>query len=270
MTPYSKCSKEMKDNIYSEYMSGVPQCNLMKKYNISARCIAHIFNKDFKIDPLFRKRKNRYTILHEDFFEVIDTPLKAYLLGLMAADGCATEANYICLDLKVSDSELVFLFADSIGIDSHMVKQKIRSSGFNNGLPTVRVNFSSRKIKDDLQKYHIIAGGQLDSLPDIQFIDDFIHGYFDGDGCVHKNINRSGGLINIICSVRFANALIEHYKFGSISNSKTESMVYWRVFHRKDLTILYDKWYMNINGLNRKKEKIELILNSYERKEYIK
>src|ERR1700722_2921720 len=53
---------------------------------------------------------------NHDFFNVIDSELKAYFLGAMAGDGCVSEANEIIFSLQHADIALVETFRSALEI----------------------------------------------------------------------------------------------------------------------------------------------------------
>lgn len=132
--------------------------------------------------------------INDNFFEKIDNEANAYFLGLIAADG------HIGI-YGGSETLVVGLIKDDIKI------LEIMRSRMNAGNP-VRTyerkdqrDFSmfsvvSSKIYNDLTKLNITPRKSLtlefpnfDQVPE-NLIHHFIRGYFDGDGCITRHINR--------------------------------------------------------------------------------
>lgn len=123
-------------------------------------------------------RKSR---AREDYYHTIDTPMKAYLLGLLAADGNVyvnrERAEYkISLKLHRDDELLVTRARDELA-------------------PTVRLNYPrnqcrfevcSQQMMNDLARYGIVPRKTWNlpwpsALPENMAMP-FLLGYFDGDG----------------------------------------------------------------------------------------
>ncbi|WP_310418598.1 hypothetical protein [Chamaesiphon sp. OTE_8_metabat_110] len=103
-TGYLKLNTRQKQAILLAFQSGEECRAIPKLVGVSGRSVSRVL-AEFGVNT---KRKNRYT-LNENYFDKIDTPVKSYLLGLMAADGCVTDKNYIVLESV--DRELVELSA---------------------------------------------------------------------------------------------------------------------------------------------------------------
>jgi hypothetical protein len=91
-TRYHQLDVQQKKAILVAFQSGEECRSIPKLLDVSGRCVARVL-AEFSVNT---KRRNRYT-LNEEYFNLIDSPVKAYLLGLMAADGCATQSNYISI-----------------------------------------------------------------------------------------------------------------------------------------------------------------------------
>jgi hypothetical protein len=106
-TSYLQLNIQQKQAILVAFQSGEECRSIPKLVGVSVRSVARVL-AEFGVNT---KRRNRYT-LNENYFDKIDTPVKSYLLGLLAADGCVTDKNYIVLESI--DRELVNLFAREI------------------------------------------------------------------------------------------------------------------------------------------------------------
>lgn len=116
-----------------------------------------------------------------DFFEVIDTADKAYYLGLIMSDGYINKTIYnkeVGLALKSDDKYILDKLNSYVSPKKKV--QKYRNS--------YKWHVISPKMYDDLGKYGIVENkSHFDmAYPNIpkEFDNDFIRGYFDGDGCI--------------------------------------------------------------------------------------
>jgi hypothetical protein len=145
-------------------------------------------------DNLFLLSGRTYTV-NEDYFEKIDTPNKAYFLGMFYADGCnynnSVEKDYlVVLALKKTDIELLEKF--SVEINSN------KPISFRKNLAVVGIN--SKKMSNDL----INVGCMPAKTHKLEFpewlredlVRHFIRGYFDGDGCITYKADKKSDTIS--------------------------------------------------------------------------
>lgn len=137
----------------------------------------------------------KYT-LNENYFDIIDSSNKAYILGLLCADGCLSKSHSIILALQESDKHIL-----------ETINQKMESNR--------PIHFKDMKhIKNTYQNQYYLSitnihmWNTLVSLgitpnksltlkyPPIplEFNKSFILGYIDGDGCIYKGYNKVGVL----------------------------------------------------------------------------
>jgi hypothetical protein len=145
-TGYLQLNTQQKQAILIAFQSGEECRAIPELVGVSGRSVARVL-ADFGVNT---KRKNRYT-LNENYFDNIDTPIKSYLLGLMAADGCVTDKNYIVLESI--DRELVELLAKEIEYSGEI--REIDRSPYQ---PHYRINFSSQRLARKKEKIEQILG----------------------------------------------------------------------------------------------------------------
>jgi LAGLIDADG-like domain len=254
---YQQLNLQQKQSILVAFQSGEECRSIPELLGVSGRSVARVL-AEFGVNT---KRRNRYT-LNEGYFDRIDTPIKSYLLGLMAADGCVTYKNYIVLESI--DRELIDLFAGEIEFSG-----EIREIDRSPHQPHFRINFSSQRMSKALHQWQIITNRMASDsyrFPLDEQLNPYVLGYFDGDGCAYPNKSRSGGLVCIVGSKNFAEELSNVMKMGFIIAHSHNVVYYWRIFSRTNIQKFYDLMYRYPNlGLARKKEKIEQILGSYSR-----
>jgi intein/homing endonuclease len=254
-TKYCQLDDLQKEAILIAFQNGEECRAIPKLLGVSGRSVARVL-ADFGVNT---KRKNRYT-LNEEYFDNIDTPVKSYLLGLMAADGCVTETNYIVLESI--DRELINLFASEIHFSG-----EIREIDRSPHKPHFRINFSSERLAASLHRWQVVTNRTVSDsylFPTAEYLKPYILGYFDGDGCAYPNKGRSGGLVCIVGSKNFTEELCEILGMGVTIPHIHGVVYYWRIYSKKHIQRFYDEicHYPGL-GLLRKKEKIEQILRSY-------
>lgn len=126
----------------------------------------------------------KYKSLDDNFFSVVDSEEKAYLLGWIASDG---NIRYDRFSISIHEKDLKCLekLRDIICKETPIFKAKETMVGF---------TVSSIKIAADLQKLLSLKFAKEDShkkdsivrMPKLskKLTCAFIRGYFDGDGCV--------------------------------------------------------------------------------------
>lgn len=278
--PYNKLTEENKKEVVETYFKRkdltIPK--ISDFLSISERAVARVL-KDNNIDTA---KLNRYT-LNENYFKNIDTERKAYLLGLLFADGFVGDEKHsnIVLQLHKDDLYMLQQFAEEIQFTGNIRETK-SSGGFSkNGETNFSLNFSSKTMAEQLRNYGITVGRseRMTSLPNIDscLVRHFIRGYFDGDGSITKTVKTSyhklsngvkkyeypNYIFTIIGHKEFLDCLakemnLELYKF---KESKNKNMVYLTVRAKKEMPRIYDYLYKDSTiKLQRKYDKFNEIM----------
>lgn len=134
---------------------------------------------------LYRPKRNQYSV-NRQYFHVIESDVKAYLLGLLAADGAVSPApTYsVTLMLQFRDRMLIERFRDELGGQLPITINR----------NTYAVTASSKEICSDLARYGIVPRKSSsynwpEELPE-EFAVPFILGYFDGDGTLCQVVDK--------------------------------------------------------------------------------
>lgn len=164
------------------------------KTNVSKRL------KKAGISPLIqakarRVRRNRY-VVDESYFENIDTNEKAYLLGLMYADGSVVKNGFY---LKLKDEDILIKMKKELNAEQNV--KYINYSGFDAYILTIY----SQKIARDLishgcfiNKTHSIRFPKIKK----EYYSHFIRGFYDGDGCLLIDDKRYHCQINLTSAAK--------------------------------------------------------------------
>lgn len=126
---------------------------------------------------------NRIYKVDEFYFEIINSPEKAYILGFFYADGYNNESNGIVSSTQREDRiDILTSIKDRIHADQEI---KIYP-----GQRAYSLTICSTKMSKDLAnagamqcKSHILTFPDSTIVSD-ELIPHFIRGYFDGDGCI--------------------------------------------------------------------------------------
>lgn len=196
--PSCKFTIEQEKIIISKYKEGESLAKVGKEFSCSPTTIKNILKEyDIPTRNLSEARRNylNYTI-KENIFENIDTPDKAYWLGVMYSDGYICKAkqytNSFGLTVSEKDLEWVEKFKEFLGYNGE-IKIYDNSTGFLKGeqiSKSARLLIGNNKIVADLEKLGVVEHKTkiISCLPDINFLDDFIRGYIDGDGSLLKRL----------------------------------------------------------------------------------
>lgn len=175
-------------------------------------------------------RKGRYAI-NESFFDRIDTPEKAYFLGLLFADGSVTENGFY---IKLKDEDILLRLKECMESE-HPVK-RIYYGGYSAYIFTV----GSKKLASALIHHGCVPNKtrclHLPTL-DSKLYRHFIRGFYDGDGSLilHKEFCKSQfNLTSASLSfLKELSPIIESISSGKGSISKET---------------LYDVWHLRFCG----------------------
>lgn len=255
---YRQLTPELKQEIVKAFQEGMECVDIPHLLNVSARSIGRVLAEQ----GINTKRRNRYT-LNETYFDKIDSQTKAYIIGLMAADGCVTSSNYVVYESV--EPSLVELVKEELSYTGN-----IRIISFSKGYdPHYRINFSSKQIAAALNRYAVVVGRTESGdyyFPENEYLGSYLLGYFDGDGCAYVNRGRSGGSVCIVSSQSWAEALCDRVQMGKVTQHISKSVYYWRIYSKNHIQDFYNMIYQIPNlGLAYKKDKIEQILRSYRR-----
>jgi len=223
-----RLSHQEKNELFKMYETG----------NYTGKQLSEIFPiSDVAINALLRRNgynaksqselQRKYPI-KEDFFDKIDTEEKAYVLGLLYADGCNnTDRNSVSLGLKESDKEILekvtIIIQPTKPIRYIDNSNKRKTRGFENAENTFEMCIANKHISQRLielgcgkAKTHNLTFPTEEQVPSC-LIKHFVRGYFDGDGSV------SGGRtpqVDIIGTIDFLLPL-QNILFKELSFNKT-------------------------------------------------
>lgn len=141
------------------------------------------------IEGLVSRQRSAMHSLIPGYFREIDTPVKAYLLGLLASDGWISDKGQLSLALQEKDSALVEFARDQIAPGARVKSYETRTTRM------VLFKVQSPDLATDLAGWGIVPRkSRIVTWPHAVAADmqrGFLHGYFDGDGSLgHKPMPR--------------------------------------------------------------------------------
>lgn len=183
-----KIEKTEYGKIIEMYKNGLSCNKISKEYNVSVSTIRSILIKN-GIERRDNSHKSMIYTLDEHYFDIIDTQNKAYILGLLWADGCNyTKLNHIKIELQERDKDIL----DSINIEiesNRPLKYIDLHSKNENWQSTYRLSIVNKHMSKTLNNIGMVPNKSLVlTFPewlDTSFYSSFIRGYMDGDGHIH-------------------------------------------------------------------------------------
>lgn len=217
-------------------------CNILKIYKIKSRTLSEA-----------RRNYLNYTI-DENVFSIIDSPDKAYWLGVMYSDGYITKNKYTCsfgLSVQAKDIEWLNKFKQFLKYNGDIHHYKTASSSYKVDVPYVRLLIGNNKIVQDLINLGVTynKSKKLTSIPNIPYKLAFIRGYIDGDGSLLKKypcIQISGTKQFLLSIANFLQIPFSLYQDKTIYNLKynTKQSEYLEKILYKNANSYLDRKYL--------------------------
>lgn len=218
------------------------------------------------IPSILSKYGYRFLPEHKNirFFKTINSHVKAYFLGFIAADGCIQHngANSYGLSITIhsKDKHLLERLKNEFQSNLNIYHITTKMSHTNKNKDHVRLAIFNKLLYNDILKYGITPNKSLtmpNLIPNIpkQFRKSFILGYFDGDGSVMrqnqirikkgKSYPSRGLTIQIRGTKKFLLGIVDELNIlnYSIRFDKTHSLI----FSKKSEIIKFFECYKNSN-----------------------
>ena len=132
--------------------------------------------------------------INEHYFDCIDTVRKSYYLGLLYADGCASNYNHsINISLQEQDKHILESFSRDIESDYkiRLIDYKKKNTNYSN---QYSISITNKPFYESLVRLGVKPQKSLLlEFPDFLeecFIPSFLLGYMDGDGTINKKEGR--------------------------------------------------------------------------------
>lgn len=198
-------TKEDAERMYKMYQDGMSMSEIADKFDSCRHTIGRTLKRHgFQVDRL------KYHC-NENYFDIIDTHEKAYILGLLWSDGCNdTRLGKIQLQLQEGDMQVLEKINELINNDRPLYFTALndKNSNWHN---TYTLVLKSYHMSEVLAGYGMIPRKSLVlQFPD--FLDkslykSFIRGYFDGDGNISYNCDTKVLNVGIIGTNMFLNSI---------------------------------------------------------------
>ena len=259
----ARLTVEQEKEIVDKYLHSIPMLTLQNEYHISYDRLKTIINKYTDVTISFSKRINPNLI--EDYFEIIDSPHKAYWLGWLISDGAISyqpekSKFQIEITIKKEDEDILHLFEQDLGVENKVYPSRQIYSRFSLGC---------KKMTEDLINLGITQNKTFTvKIPNIdkKYHSHLLRGLFDGDGGftrytrstgqVNQELSFCGNeyIIQEICNILYQN--IPNLKQKKIEDESSIKRVRWG--SKKDIKLIVDYLYQDCDNhyLKRKKDLI--------------
>jgi intein-encoded DNA endonuclease-like protein len=152
-------------------------------------------------------------VYDRDFFEVIDSESKAYILGFLFADGnVSLDKSMVRIRLAERDGEILMKIAKELKITKPLSLKNYH------GYPSLELAFYGKKTCEDLIRLGCVCS-KSDKIvfPNLRndLIPHFIRGYFDGDGCIGMYLKKKRAYVTICSTPSFNETLLQFLRDNS-------------------------------------------------------
>lgn len=188
-----KIFPEMESKILELYDNGLSCYKIAKKYDCTPTLINRVIIKYGKSKT--NEDYHDYT-LNENYFEKIDTPEKAIILGFLYADGYICEKkHYIKIQLQYRDEHILEQIKKAVSSNKNFYYRVLKGRKYS------AVVFNSRKMVSDLVNLGCMQRKSFKiRWPKInhKLLPDFLYGYWLGDGWSSHTYrsNLNNGVMN--------------------------------------------------------------------------
>lgn len=187
----TKISEDKYDEISGLYESGLSTVTIAALYSVTHKTITKILDK---MGIKRRNNGNRKYKLNETYFDEIDTPNKAYILGFLYADGSNSENKCtISMSLQEEDGYILEQIRQEIGSEKPLefLDYSNKHDGGYHYKNQYRLSMFSRHMCDTLKDKGVVPNKSL-ILKWPTFLRDnlyshFLRGYIDGDGYIQPH-----------------------------------------------------------------------------------
>lgn len=177
-------------NICNLYLSGMSLQKIGKKYGCCKTVIKRILDEN-NVKTRDDSHKIRHYTLNENYFDVIDTPSKAYILGILFADGHnCVDKDLVKLELQERDIDILekINFELESNRDLKFSDKRSKNPNWQN---TYRLSIYNKHISQTLENKGMIQNKSLvldfPKWLDKNLYSHFIRGFIDGDGHIANN-----------------------------------------------------------------------------------
>ena len=198
---------EFKDQVIQDYLDGMGHGEIARKYGYNQSAVTALLHKnnieirDFRID------------VDEDFFSIIDTEEKAYVLGWLYADGNVNKNTW---RIQIADLDILEKIKELVKYKGEIADVQPPKK-FPHRKVQYTINVCRKKMVDDLARLGVVPKKSLiikfpteDQVPK-HLLGHFLRGVFDGDGSITK-CAKGGFAISLTSTQDFLDEMMKLFK----------------------------------------------------------
>ena len=214
---YKDFSESQKLDIVNMYKDGKSTVYIGEKYNVGHKVIARVL--DLYNIPRVGNGQRKYSI-DEKYFDIIDTPNKAYILGFLYADGSNyTPKQTVSISLEEHDKYILERMRGELKYEKpldFLDYSKKHDFGYNYA-NQYRLSIFSKHISDVLSEKGVVQSKSLilefpNCVPE-NLLKFFILGYYDGDGSFCPHYTKTGKFQPLVTFTSTENFCIDLQKY---------------------------------------------------------
>lgn len=212
--------------------------------------------------------------LDEHFFDNIDTPEKAYILGWVISDGYVNDykLTFCVKDLEILEKFKIIMKSEHKISDSTYYDKRTKKH-----YQRYILQITSKRIIESLKKLGVKQAKSFTvELPDIppKLYQHLIRGIFDGDGYIGMSTGKTGNIIprfSMIVSEKLYNKLetifndlgVKFMPPAIVAEKDNNRILKIRVYRKDELSKFFNYIYGdgNVTKLERKYDKFKLLFS---------
>ena len=202
---------EQQKDIIDSYLGGESSVSIGKRYNTTHKPILKVLHRN-GVEVSQAKMVRRYGV-NESYFDVIDTPEKAYVLGLFYSDG-SNNPSKSTVSISMQEEDRNLLEQVRLLLGSYKPLEYLDYSNKDDFGYTYKNQYRllvfSKHICDALTKVGVVKNKSLiiefPSFISPELMSHFVRGVYDGDGSVYmqvKNSNNHAVSVTITATEKF-------------------------------------------------------------------
>lgn len=203
-------SDEEVKKIIELYKSNISTVKIGKEFSVSHKTIAKVLDRNGI--PRTGVSRRKYSV-NQNYFDNIDKPNKAYILGFLYADGNnSLNKSTVSISLQEEDKYILDFMKEEIGSEKPLefIDYANKNDFGYHYKNQYRLLIFNKHICDKLDELGMTPNKSLTlEFPQIDesLYAHFIRGYFDGDGSVCFYSNNANCIVNITSTNTFCNEI---------------------------------------------------------------
>ena len=207
---YNFFSKELYQRIIYLYLKGFTQKEICETLLIGGNVIRTTLKKN-NIPMRSSSECNQRYKRNSCYFDKIDTQNKAYILGMLYADGCNhTNHNSLTISLQERDKDILDRIKEELEYEGPLRFNPLHNKNKNYMNHWV-LNINDEYMSKRLEELGVVNNKSLlITFPNFlqkELLPSFVRGYFDGDGNIYYDSKRNKCQTQTVGTRDFCNTL---------------------------------------------------------------